>query len=53
MVLGVGVVVLVHLTTGGVGFGWLSPAFAGITAAVAGVGVMLALGPRARVARSA
>jgi SSS family solute:Na+ symporter len=53
MVLGVGMVVVVHLATGGVGFGSLSPAFVGITAAVAGVAVMLAVEPKARVARRA
>jgi hypothetical protein len=46
MVLGVGTVVTVQLTTAGRGFGVLSPALIGLVAAVLGLGVMLAVGPR-------
>ena len=49
MVLGVGTVVAVQVTTAGRGFGMLSPALIGLVAAVAGLGVMLAVGPRAAV----
>jgi SSS family solute:Na+ symporter len=49
MVLGVGTVVAVQVTTAGRGLGMLSPALIGLVAAVAGLGVMLAVSPRAAV----
>ena len=51
MVLGVGTVVTVQIATAGKGYGMLSPALIGLGAAVAGLGMMLVAGPRARTPR--
>ena len=49
MVLGVGTVLTVQVATAGKGFGMLSPALIGLVAAVVGLGIMLAVSPRAAV----
>jgi SSS family solute:Na+ symporter len=46
MVLGVGTVLAVQISTGGKGFGMWTPALVGLLAAVGGFVVMLALAPR-------
>ncbi|MGC4082653.1 MAG: sodium:solute symporter family protein [Vicinamibacterales bacterium] len=43
IVAGVAVMLAVHLSTAGVGYGWLSPALLGLTAATAVFGVLLTL----------
>jgi len=53
MVLGVGTVVTVQISTGGKGFGMWTPALVGLMAAVAGFVVMLALAPRRLPAHAA
>jgi SSS family solute:Na+ symporter len=53
MVLGVGTVLAVQISTGGKGFGIWTPALVGLMAAVAGFVVMLALAPRRLPARAA
>jgi SSS family solute:Na+ symporter len=53
MVLGVGTVLAVQVSTGGKGFGMWTPALVGLMAAVAGFAVMLALAPRRLPAHAA